>query len=288
MKVIAGSPDAPLRIGPTKIPCFVLEDETRVLTQRGIYSALNGEGATSGAQITRFVGRNWIKGFISDDLELVLKSSILFWYKERRMLGYPASILPDLCSSIMAAHMSGTTNGRQKSIVEQASILLSAFATVGIIALIDEVTGYQELRRKKALQEVLDRYLKPEHSKWAKRFPDEFSELMFKLRGWPWRGMKINRPQCVGKYTNQIVWDRLAPGLLKELQNRNPVGPSGNRQMKHHQWLTDDFGHPQLQIRLQRIIGMMEGASSWGHFLELLTHAYPKPQESQYLPFDKA
>jgi len=34
----------------------------------------------------------------------------------------------------------------------------------------------------------------------AKRFPNEFYEQMFRLRGWQWKGMKVNRPQIVGHY----------------------------------------------------------------------------------------
>lgn len=72
---------------------------------------------------------------------------------------------------------------------------------------------------------------------------------MFRLRGWQWRGMKVNRPQVVAKYTNDFVWDRLAPGLLDELRRRSPKGERGARSTKFHQYLTEDIGHPQLQLR---------------------------------------
>jgi hypothetical protein len=62
-----------------------------------------------------------------------------------------------------------------------------------------------------------------------------------------WQGMSVNRPQIVGKYTNDIVYERLAPGILEELQERNPKDTRGERPVKHHQWLTEDIGHPALE-----------------------------------------
>jgi len=51
------------------------------------------------------------------------------------------------------------------------------FARVGIIALVDEATGYQEVRNKLALQAILDAFLRKELAAWAKRFPDGGRQL---------------------------------------------------------------------------------------------------------------
>jgi P63C domain len=76
----------------------------------------------------------------------------------------------------------------------------------------------------------------------AKKFPDEFYQEMFRLKGWPWQGMSINRPQVVGYYTRDIVYARLAPGIVEELERRNPKDDKGERRGRHHQLLTDDIG----------------------------------------------
>ena len=125
-------------------------------------------------------------------------------------------------------------------------------------ALVDEATRYQETRDREALQEFLDKYLLAERAKWAKRFPDAFYREIFRLRGWQWQGMKINRPQVVGHYTNDIVWDRLAPGVREELEQINPKMRKGDRRAKHHQWLTYDIGHPALQKHLTGVITLMK------------------------------
>ena len=64
-----------------------------------------------------------------------------------------------------------------------ADMLMRSFAKVGIIALVDEATGYQDKREKDALQELLSIYLTEEKLKWAKTFPDEFYKHLFRLRG---------------------------------------------------------------------------------------------------------
>ena len=46
LKVIAGAPDRPLVIGDIEIPCYVLEDKTRVLSQRGFLKAIGRSGYT--------------------------------------------------------------------------------------------------------------------------------------------------------------------------------------------------------------------------------------------------
>ena len=160
---------------------------------------------------------------------------------------------------------------------------MRGFARVGIIALVDEATGYQELRDRAALQEILDRYLRKEFAAWAKTFPDEFYREIFRLRGWVWRGMRVNRPQCVAAYTKNLVYARLAPRILKELEERNP-SINGRRKSKHFQWLTEDIGHPVLAQHLHAIIGLMRVADEWSGFMKMVNRAFPKRGDSLQMP----
>ena len=155
---------------------------------------------------------------------------------------------------------------------------------MGIIALVDEATGYQEIRDRRALHKILDAYLLPDRAKWAKRFPDEFYIEIFRLRGWVWRGMKVNRPQVVGHWTNDIVWDRLAPHIHDELKVRNPKTITGHRRAKFQQWLTEDIGHPALQAHLNGVTALMRAGENWGNFHRALQRSYPKFNET--MPMD--
>ena len=116
----------------------------------------------------------------------------------------------------------------------------------------------------------------------AKAIPRRVLPRDFRLKGWPWEGMQVNRPQVVGHYTNDIVYDRLTPGLLEQLQLRNPKDESGERKHKHHQWLSDDFGQPELYTHLVGAIAIMNTVRinkperAWPEFKRRLQRWRPK------------
>ena len=89
-----------------------------------------------------------------------------------------------------------------------------------------------------------------------------FTMSCFDFAGGKWKGMKVNRPQAVAGYTNDFVYDRLAPGIREELERLNPKDERGRRKHRHHQWLTEDVGHPALAQHLYAVIGLMR-ASNW-------------------------
>ena len=55
----------------------------------------------------------------------------------------------------------------QQHIAYRAEILMRGLAHVGIVALVDEATGYLEIRNRKSLQELLDKYLLPYQARWG-------------------------------------------------------------------------------------------------------------------------
>jgi hypothetical protein len=133
---------------------------------------------------------------------------------------------------------------------------------------------------------LLDRYLRKELAAWAKRFPDEFYKEMFRLRGWRWPSIGGKRPGIVGTYTNDLVYERLAPGILQELETRNPKDERGRRKAHHHSWLTEDVGHPALAQHLHAVIGFMRASASWDQFYRLMNRAFPRKGETIELAFE--
>jgi hypothetical protein len=285
-----------LQIGGLELECAVLEDGTRVLSQRAFTKAV---GAPSGgaafkrrsaegvADLPIFLAYERLKPFIDEELSASLISPIEYIPKHggRSALGIKAELVPDVCDVWLKARDAGVLTEHQKSIARQADILMRGLAHVGIAALVDEATDYQPIRDKEALQKILDKYLLKEFAAWAKRFPDEFYKQMFRLRGWQWRGMRVNRPSVVGKYTNDLVYQRLAPGVLEELQKRNPKDDKGNREGKHHQLLTPDLGLPALQNHLFATTKFMEASATWDQFYRSMQRAFPKLNSNMVLNF---
>jgi hypothetical protein len=285
-----------LKIGNTIIPCAVLEGGTRVISENGLTNALLGSrsGASKrikrakreqGALVPLFLAPENLKPFIPDDLMDGPLKPIVYLGGQREITGFNASVLPMVCDIWLRARDAGKLQKQQLDKALKAEMLMRGLAHIGIIALVDEATGYQEVRDRLALQAILDKFLRKEFAAWAKRFPDEFYREMFRLKDWTWKGMKVNRPSIVGKYTNDLVYQRLAPGILRELENRNPKDERGNRKAKHHQWLTEDIGHPALAQHLYAIIGFMRASADWDQFYHSVERAFPKMNTTLTLNF---
>ena len=279
LTVVAGAADKPLVLGNVEIPCYVLDDETRVLTQTGLFDAIGASrgGNEFGAEIPRFATQNWIKPYINNELSSVLKSPISFHPPVGApAYGYPATILADICMAIIRANADGKTTERQKGMVERAILLHGGFGHVGIIALVDEATGYERVREERALAKILEAYIADEPQVWSKTFPLEFYQHICRLRGWE-DFRSIKRPKQMGKDTNDIIYERLAPGVLDELRKANPVlSDDGYRRRKHFQWLTPEHGHPKLRERLEGVMAIMRLSKTWNGFKQNLDRVYPK------------
>jgi len=198
-----------------------------------------------------------------------------------KAVGYDAELLPAVAEVYLKLRDSMALQKKAlptqiSHIVHACDALTRGLARVGIIALVDEATGYQDIRVRNALQQILDKYLGREFGSWAKRFPDDFYKEIYRLKGWQWSGMGKNRPQVVAKYTKNVVYQRLAPGLITKLQEVNPIDDKGRRKVRHHQWLTPDVGHPELDKHLHTVISFMRVSDSWLGFMDLLDRALPK------------
>lgn len=211
---------------------------------------------------------------------------IRFKYRGVLLYGYEATILPELCEAVLSARDADKLNYQQEHIAKQCEILVRAFAKVGIIALVHEATGYQEIRDREALQEILRRYISEELIAWAKTFPMEFYRQIFRLKGWNWNDGRMS--PIVGGIVNDLVYGRLAPGVLDELRRRNPVTDKGYREHKHYQYLTGDIGHPALTRHLYELIGMARAfaVGEWDRYYDLVNRIFPKMNTNLPLPFD--
>jgi hypothetical protein len=155
---------------------------------------------------------------------------------------------------------------------------MRALARVGITALVDEATGYQEVRDRLALQKILEKYITDEWAKWSRTFPEDFYKNLFRLKGltYPYDTKSKRKPSYVGHWTNDIVYSRLAPGVLDALRQKNPRTEAGGRSRKHHQHLTRDYGHPALKEHLSNVTFLMKTCQTDAEFKKRLDFAAPK------------
>jgi len=285
-----------LEIGSLKIPCAVLEDGTRVLSETGISQSF---GSRSGglrqskklAQIEGrphlpiFIASERLKPFISNELEEGLKNPILYNKGNQIVQGYRAEILPQVCDVWLKARAADALTDQQLSRAQKAEILMRGLAHVGIVALVDSATGFEKDRNKEALQEILNSFITKELRPWIKSFPDDYYKNIFRLRGMDIENKKKNYPQYFGHITNDIVYDRLAPLLKEELQR---LSKKGKYKDHFHRRLTENIGHPKLKEYLSSLITIMKLSSDWDDFKNKLDIIHPAFNETLCLDFEKA
>jgi hypothetical protein len=283
-------------IGDKQIPCAVLSDGTRVLSDNGITNALLGSrsGAskrlkkaaqTEGAHLPLFLAPSNLNPFISEELLNGPLKPIVYRSGNRTMIGYDAQLLPAVCDVWLKARQAGALQSQQLDKAQQAEILMRGLAIIGVIALVDEATGYQEIRDRVALQVILDKYLKDEWSKWTRRFPNDFYKELFRLKKVSFPAASGGqKPGYVGHWTNDIVYSRLTPGLVKRLKELNPRNERGNRNRKHHQHFTEEIGVPELQQHLSNVVFLMKSCDTDEEFKRKLDRSAPKQGDTLQLP----
>ena len=213
--------------------------------------------------------------FITNDLKKT-SSQVIFKAKNgQRAFGYPAELLPKVCEVFLKARDEGSLKLNQMHIAKRAEILIRSLAQVAIVALVDEATGYQDIRARNALAEILETFIAKELQAWTSTFPLDFYKEIFRLNGWRFDPTSVKRPVVIGKWTNDIVYDRLAPGVLTELKEKNPK-VDGRRKHKHFQWLTGEVGHPRLLAHLEGVKMLMKVSKTWNEFKVRVNEFYPK------------
>jgi hypothetical protein len=282
LKAIHGSSEHPLRIGDITLPCYVLEDGKRVLVLQGMLKALQmAQGTASkslpGNRLAKFIGGKSLQSFVPSELVEKITNPIHFRSPSGGMMeGYEATILPDICEAVLKAQEENKLNYQQKHVAKRCEILIRGFARVGIIALIDEATGYQSVRARQALEEILEKFISQEMLKWSKTFPDAFYEELFRLKKWQYSPLSVKRPRVIGTLTNDIVYERLAPGVLDALKIVTPKDEKGRRKHTYHQHLTQDEGRARLREHLASVITLMKASPTWQIFERLIERALPK------------
>lgn len=279
-----------------KISCAVLEDGTRVLVNRSLSNALGIKGGGTywlkkkegGAVLPEYLSAKYLSPFISDELRQIASNPIPYINNNNILTeGIQAEFLSDICDVYVKAGENGALPDNQR-IAENAYSILLAFSKVGIIALVDEATGYQYEREKDALQVLLKAYISEELLKWQKKFPDTFYYEIFRLNGWDYTVSGIaKRPGVIGRWTNELIYNQLPKGVLEELKIRTPKSTAGNYTARFFQSLTPDVGHPALTAQIYKVIGIMNVSNNWNEFKINFNKMVDRQHGQLELDFDK-
>ncbi len=269
-----------ITLGETIIPCYVLEDGTRLLSGNAMQNALNLQEDSenkSGTRLARYLSQKSLEPFIYKDKTAGHYEPIECYRGTQKINGYEATVLADICDAFLEARKVIKLSSRQKIIADQCEILIRGFARVGIIALIDEATGYQYERERYELQKILTSYVSEEILKWQLTFTDDFYKEVFRLWKLPFIPKYIkNKPSFIGTLTNKYIYEQLPNGVIEKIKDNTPKTEKGNWKYRFHQSLTPEIGREHLKKQIIEVTTLMSISENKSKFEELFKSKYNK------------
>lgn len=293
-KILKATHPGKITIGEKELTCAVLEDGTRILSSTAIFTAFdrprkgkNKEDCRV-AEMPSFIDAQNLKPYVDRAFGDGTDFSIKYISKNNRIFsGYKAEILPIICDVYLQARQDDVLTPNQEALAHVSEILVRSLSKIGIIALIDEATGYQEERQRDELQKLLSLYVREEFLPWTRRFPLEFYKEMFRLKGWKMNGNA--KSPLVGQYTNKYVYDVLPEVVLDELRKKNPLVKNKSNENKPYrkyrffQFLTENIGIPHLDKHLASVITLMKISDNWEQFEQTFDKWFYQDKEKDLL-----
>jgi len=252
-----------LQIGNVEIEVHVLNDLRRVMTQREVLRVITG--GSEGGNLGPYLDANPL---INKDLLLGGTFQFKVPGNPRLATGFEATQLIEICTAYLEAREQNKLTKNQQPLAWQAEIVIRACAKVGIIALIDEATGYQKIRAKHALQLKLQAFISDDIQEWAEMFSEEFWLELARLEGVKYSPR--NRPIRWGKYVMMFVYDAVDKDVGRQLRK---INPDPHFLKNHHQWLKL-HGREKVNNQIQRIIGIMKTCADMTDFRQKFSYIF--------------
>jgi hypothetical protein len=284
-KILKALYEGPLPIGDIELDVAVLDDKdnTRVINMTSVFKAFGRVPRSNNRliNIPAFIDAKNLQPYIDEEVMSLIKP-IDYSNGKAIKTGYNALILPAICELYLRARREGVLASKQikAQLAEKAEILQSSFAKVGLIALIDEATGFQRDRKHDALRLLLSKYIADGLQKWIHTFPDSFfAELDRLYKNEPTTSRK--RPQYYGHFINRYIYKPIEHGYVKNRLNELNIDElTGKRRARFHQWLTEE-GRTIVTHQIGRVQMLMELSPD----IDQYKHAAVKQKKVSIAPY---
>ena len=270
-----------ISLGGGPIDVYVLDTGDRVISLRSAVKAITGQDASN---LGEYLSISGLKDFV--DKDLVLGETVDFHIPGTQFRG--RGITAEQFEAILSGYVralgaNALKTERQKEIATACAILSTAFLEIGIVAQIDEATGYQYERAADALQVKLKAYIAEELRAWEKTFPDELWEMFGRLTHW--KGPIHSRPKWWGHLVNELIYEALDPDIAEYLRKNKPKPFHGQN---YHQWMSEDIGLKALISHIYKIIGMAEGCEDMRELKDKVAKRYGRERVQLTLSLPKS
>jgi hypothetical protein len=279
-----------LPIGDVKLDCYVLEDRRRLFHKRGMAKAI-GLKSYGGNAFMKTLSRKGLGSEITPELWEKINNPIVF--KPRTgdpAHGYEASVLIDVCDAIMQARSQGKLLPSQQRMALRAEMIFRSAAKLGIIALIDEATGFIADKRKEEYRELFKEYIRQECRDWSEVFSRAFFDMLYRLYNHRRKNpSSFKHPSFFGHFIRRYVYFPLANSngvILDMLDEKNPViYAKGGRRHRLHEFL-EDVGVDALKAQVWQVVGIGSASRNKAEFDRSFERAFPRYVPQMDLDFD--
>lgn len=276
-KAVSGDVSKPIRIGDMEVPCYVLDDGRRVITTNGMLDAFHmarGGAMVKGMnRLELFVSQERIREFISEELFEKVRNPIRFKIDHNTAFGFASDTLIDIAEAVTQADNLGRLQKQQAVIAHHCRVITASLTRIGLIALIDEATGYQVKRDKDELQQILHAYLLPEHRPWMQTIPAEFTSEIYRVYGWK-RTADNRGPRYAGKLIRELIYERMPKPVLPALDEANPSNAKYQRRYRHHQFLTEQQGLDHFRTLVITVMTLLRVSKNKSQFNRHLSNYF--------------
>lgn len=197
-----------------------------------------------------------------------------------------APILIEFANHILNLRRSNVLGPAWKTYCENCERFIQGLAKTGIVALIDEATGYKKQQTDEYRRLFLS-FIRENHSDWIKEFHQSFFDGIYKIYHLPpLEGQK--RPPFFGAFISKYVYYPLANShgaILEKLREKDPMVSKHGRQYKLHQFLTEEVGKPALRKHLNQVETLLILSRDKGAFKRNFKKVFPQPYDQLELDF---
>lgn len=194
-------------------------------------------------------------------------------------------VVTDFCRLILSLREYGKIGEPYLRYAQNCEKFMVGLADTGLVALIDEATGYAKKRRDE-YQQLFLAFIREERSDWVKEFPDSFFSGIYKIYNLEKIGR--NHPQFFGGFIAKYVYWPLADSkgaILEKLREKDPYVKVGTRRYKLHQFLTQKIGKPALHDHLVRIGLLLDMSKNKNDFRRQFQKAFPRAGDQMEFDF---
>ncbi len=269
-----------LPIGDAELPVFVLDNGVRVMSRTGVTGLLTDK--KGGGNLESYLRIEALEMYLPPNLPGLSIEFELEGVVNKKVGGFSAETFIEICRAyVRALSDKALKTDTQREIAIRASMFLASCAKVGLIALIDEATGYQYDRAADALKVKLKAFLSEEMRDWERTFPNELWIEFGRLTNW--KGSVTQRPKYWGHLVRELVYTYLDPDVAKWLKENKPQPRHGRN---WHQWLSEQYGLQKLIQHIYILIGVAKACHDMRELREKMAEMYGRGpvQLTLYLP----